>query len=105
MDAPVAQRRKPVVFCSMPETCYTELLTTLDVVGVIDCCAGEGSCALACCYLGIAYKATLGKTQVAELRWLPRCCSDKGASILVAPDFAAEKRQQCYAYLGGGQFT
>ena len=56
---------------------------------------------MACAYLGIAYKATLGKTHVAELRWLPRCCSDKDASMLVAPDFAAKKRRQRYAYLGG----
>ena len=50
--------------------------------------------------------ATLGKTHVAELCWLPRCCSnDKDASILVAPDFAAKKRRQCYAYRGGGQFN
>ena len=86
------------------ETFYTELLTAFDIVGVIDCCVGEGSCALACAYLGIAYKATLGKTHVAELHWLPRCCSDKDASILVAPDFDAKKRRQRYAYLGGGQF-
>ena len=99
MDAPDAQRRKcrtvdamePVFFYSMPETFYTELLAALDIVGVIDCCVGEGSCALACSYLGIAYKATLGQTHVAELHWLPRCCSDKDASILVAPDLAAKK--------------
>ena len=95
----------PSSFYSMPETFYAELLTALDIGGVIDCCVGEGSCALACSYLGSAYKATLGTTQVAELRWLPRCCSDKDASVLVAPDFAAKKRRQCYAYLGGGQFN
>ena len=112
VDAPDAQRRKcrtvdakPVFFYNMPETFYTELLTAFDIVGVIDCCVGEGSCALACAYLGIAYKATLGKPHVAELRWLPHCCSDKDASILVAPDFAAKKRRQRYAYLGGGQFN
>ena len=46
-------------------------------------------------------KATLGKTHVAELHWLSRCCSDKDASILVAPGFAAKKRRQCYASRAG----
>ena len=62
MDAPDAKRRKcctdddmePAFFYSMPETFYTELLTAFDIVGVIDCCVGEGSCALACSYLGTA---------------------------------------------------
>ena len=37
------------------------------------------------------------------LRWWPRCCnSDREASLLVAPDFAATKKRQCYAYLGVG---
>ena len=36
---------------------------------------------------------------------MSRCCTDKDASILVAPDFAAKKRRQCYAYLGGGQLS
>ena len=62
MGGPDAKRRKcctdnamePVCFYSMPETFYTELLTAFDIVGVIDCCVGEGSCALVCSYLGIA---------------------------------------------------
>ena len=46
------------------------------------------------------------EVRTAELRWWPRCCnSDREASLLVAPDFAATKKRQCYAYLGGGRLS
>ena len=46
------------------------------------------------------------EVHAAELRWWPCCCnSDREASILVAPDLAAKKKRQCYAYLGGGQLS
>ena len=41
-----------------------------------------------------------------SLRWWSRCCnSNREASILVAPDAAAKRKRQCYAYLGGGQLS
>ena len=46
------------------------------------------------------------ETHYGELHWWSRCCnSDREASILVAPDLAAKKKRQCYAYLGGGQLS
>ena len=54
---------------------------------------------------GHCLQGHIGQNHVVELHWLPRCCSDKDVSILVAPDFAAKKRRQRYAYLGGWQFN
>ena len=46
------------------------------------------------------------EVRIKELHWWSRCCnSDREASILVAPDLAAKKKRQCYAYLGGGQLS
>ena len=58
VDAPadVVKRKKPrtddtvepVFFHSMPDLFYQELLDALNIIGVIDLCPGEGTCALAC---------------------------------------------------------
>lgn len=41
-----------------------------------------------------------------SLHWWSRSCnSDREASVLVAPDAAAKRKRQCYAYLGGGQLS
>jgi len=71
VDAPDAKRKKartddtiePVFFHSMPETFYTELLTAFNIVGVIDCNAGEGTCALACYRKAIPYVGITFNTQ------------------------------------------
>ena len=71
VDAPDAKRKKartddtvePVFFHSMPETFYTELLTAFNITGVIDCCAGEGTCALACYRKAIPYVGITFNTQ------------------------------------------
>jgi hypothetical protein len=47
----------------MPETFYTELLTAFNIVGVIDCNAGEGTCALACYRKAIPYVGITFNTQ------------------------------------------
>lgn len=41
-----------------------------------------------------------------SLHWWSRSCnSDREASVIVAPDAAAKRKRQCYAYLGGGQLS
>ena len=46
------------------------------------------------------------EVHIQELHGWSRCCnSDREASILVAPDLAAKKKRQCYAYLGGGELS
>ena len=56
VDAPEHKRKKqrtddtqePVFFHSLPESFWTEMLDAFNIVGVIDLCAGEGTCAMAC---------------------------------------------------------
>ena len=55
-DAPEPKRKQPrtdetiepVFFHSLPTSVFTELLVAFHIVGVIDLCAGEGTCAMAC---------------------------------------------------------
>ena len=62
-DAPEPKRKKqrtddtvePVFFQSMPVIFWTEMLAAFNIVGVIDLCAGEGTCAQACYRKNIPY--------------------------------------------------
>ena len=71
VDAPDAKRKKartddtiePVFYHNMPEKFYTELLDAFNIVGAIDCCAGEGACALACYRKGVPYVGITFNTQ------------------------------------------
>ena len=62
-DAPEPKRKKqrtddtiePVFFHSMPVTFWSEILAAFNIVGVIDLCAGEGTCAQACFRKNIPY--------------------------------------------------
>ena len=79
-DAPEPQRKKqrtddtvePVFFHSMPVIFWTEMLAAFNIVGVIDLCAGEGTCALACYrknipYVGITFNDTHSAMLLAHL--------------------------------------
>ena len=63
VDAPEHKRKKqrtddthePVFFHSLPESFWTEMLDAFNIVGVIDLCAGEGTCAMACFHKLIPY--------------------------------------------------
>ena len=69
VDAPAESKRKkprtddtvePVFFHSMPVAFYHEILEALNIIGVIDLCPGEGTCAIACIkktlpYVGVAF--------------------------------------------------
>jgi hypothetical protein len=68
VDAPEHKRKKPrmddtiepVFFHSLPERFWTEVLEAFNIAGVIDLCAGEGTCALAAYrrnlpYVGICF--------------------------------------------------
>ena len=56
VDAPDHKRKKvraeetikPVFFHSLPEGFWTEMIDALIIIGVIDLCSGEGTCAMAC---------------------------------------------------------
>jgi hypothetical protein len=68
VDAPEHKRKKqrvddtiePVFFHSLPERFWLEVLEAFNIIGVIDLCAGEGTCALAAYrklvpYVGICF--------------------------------------------------
>jgi hypothetical protein len=68
VDAPEHKRKphrtddtiEPVFFHSLPELFWSEVLEAFNIVGVIDLCAGEGTCALAAYrklvpYVGICF--------------------------------------------------
>jgi hypothetical protein len=40
--------QEPVFFHSLPESFWTAMLDAFNIIGVIDLCAGEGTCAMAC---------------------------------------------------------
>lgn len=79
-DAPEPKRKKPrtddtiepVFFHSMPPTFWAEVLAAFNIIGVIDLCAGEGSCALACFrkqvpYVGVTFNAQHSSRLLAHL--------------------------------------
>jgi len=86
-DAPEPERKKPrtddtmepVFFHSMPVLFYQELLGALNLIGVIDLCPGEGTCAIACMrkmlpYVGIAFNEQHVARLMAHLETIVLSC-------------------------------
>ena len=70
---------EPVFFHSTPVLFYQELLDAFSLIGVIDLCPGEGTCAIACVkkllpYVGIAFNEQHAARLMAHLETIVLSC-------------------------------
>ena len=123
VDAPEHKRKKqrtddslePVFFHSLPELFWAEMLDAFNIIGVIDLCAGEGTCAMACFrklipYCGITFNdqhsarllAHLEKTILSNMTVTGDSLYDVRFATAVAGDSAAGGGAAGGGAAGGG---
>ena len=94
-DAPEHKRKKqrtddslePVFFHSLPELFWTEVAEAFSIIGVVDLCPGEGTCAMACYrkllpYVGVCFtEQHAARLQAYLEKLILSCMTSEGDSL------------------------